>query len=112
MLTLVFTAVGIIGATVMPHGLFVGCALATQDRASVKPVVLPSMPDRRGTRSKGLLERFVNLFRPVQTGTPDEFASHADRPNNSLSFVKAHLRHSLVDLVVNLLGIAVIINSL
>ena len=109
MLMLVFTAVGIIGATVMPHGLFVGCALATQDRASVKPVVLPNIPNRR---SKGLLERFVNLFRPVQIDAQDEFASHADRPNNSLSFVKAHLRHSVVDIVVNLLGIAVVINSL
>jgi len=103
--------VGIIGATVMPHGLFVGCALATQDRASVKPVVLPSMPDRREARPKGLLERFVDLFRPVQSDTQDEFASHADRPNNSLSFVKAHLRHSVVDIVVNLLGLAVVINS-
>src|SRR5712691_3024137 len=46
------TAVGIIGATVMPHGLFLGSALATQDRASVKPIDLPSMPDQRATRSK------------------------------------------------------------
>ena len=111
-LILVFTAVGIIGATVMPHGLFVGCALATQDRASVKPVVLPSTPDHRAARLKGLLERFLDLFRPVQIDTQDEFASHADRPTNSLSFVKAHLRHAIVDIVVNLLGIAVVINSL
>jgi len=96
----------------MPHGLFVGCALATQDRASVKPVVLPSTPGHRATRLKGLLERFLNIFRPVQIDTQDEFASHADRPNNSLSFVNAHLRHAVVDIVVNLLGIAVVINSL
>lgn len=111
-LMLAFTAVGIIGATVMPHGLFVGCALATQDRASVKPVVLPSTPSHRAARLKGLRERFLNLFRPVQIDTQDEFASHADRPNNSLSFVNAHLRHAVVDIAVNLLGIAVVINSL
>lgn len=112
MLTLDFTAVGIIGATVMPHGLFLGSALATQDRASVKPVDLPSMPDQRATRSTGLLRRFLNLVRPTHTDAQDEYASHADRPNNTLSFVKAHLRHSIVDIVVNLLGLAVIINSL
>jgi len=106
------TAVGIIGATVMPHGLFLGSALATQDRASVKPVDLPSMPDQRATRSKGLLGRFLDLFRPTHTDAQDEYASHADRPNNSLSFVKAHLHHSVVDIIVNLLGIAVVINSL
>jgi metal iron transporter len=111
-LILVFAAVGIIGATVMPHGLFVGCALATQDRVSEKPAVLPCTPGHRATRLKGLPERFLNLFRLVQIDTQDEFASHADRPNSSLSFVKAHLRHAMVDIIVNLLGIAVIINSL
>lgn len=95
----------------MPHSLFLGSALATQDRASVKPIDLPSMPDQRGTRSKALLERLLDLFRPTHTDA-QEYADHAERPNNSLSFVKAHLHHSLVDIVVNLLGIAVIINSL
>lgn len=54
----------------------------------------------------------LNHFRVVRTETSDEFASHADKPNNSLSFVKAHLHHAIVDLVVNLLGLAVVINSL
>lgn len=96
----------------MPHSLFLGSALATQDRASVKPIDLPSLPDQRGTRSKGLLGRFLDLFRPTHIDAQDEYANHAERPNNSLSFVKAHLNHSVVDIVVNLLGLAVIINSL
>jgi metal iron transporter len=104
-------AVGILGATVMPHALFLGSALATQDRVSVKPAPLPSMPDIRATESKRFLGKFLDLFRPVRTDM-DEFASHADRPNNSLSFIKAHLHHAIVDVVVNLLGLAVIINSL
>lgn len=112
MLMLAFTAVGIIGATVMPHGLFLGSALATQDRASVKPVDLPSMPGQRATRSRALLARFLDIFRPTHIDSQDEYASHADRPNNALTFVKAHLHHSIVDIVVNLLGIAVVINSL
>jgi len=107
-----YTSVGIIGATVMPHSLFLGSALATQDRASVKPIDLPSMPDQRATRSKGLLGRFLDLFRPTHTDAQDEYANHAERSNNTLSFVKAHLHHSIVDIVVNLLGLAVVINSL
>ena len=53
----------------------------------------------------------MDLFRPVRTDA-GEFTSHADRPNNSLSFIKAHLHHAIVDVVVNLLGLAVVINSL
>jgi metal iron transporter len=96
----------------MPHSLFLGSALATQDRALVKPTALPSMSNIRATESKGLLRKLSDLFRPARVETSDESTSHADRPNNSLSFVKAHLYHAIVDLVVNLLGLAVIINSL
>lgn len=96
----------------MPHSLFLGSALATQDRALVKPAALPSTSNIRATESKGLLGKLLNHFRVVRTETSDEFASHADKPNNSLSFVKAHLHHAIVDLVVNLLGLAVVINSL
>lgn len=95
----------------MPHALFLGSALATQDRASVKPPPLPSIPNIRASESKRFFGKFLDLFRPVQLDT-DEFASHADKPNNSLSFIKAHLHHAIVDVVVNLLGLAVIINSL
>jgi metal iron transporter len=105
-------AVGILGATVMPHGLFLGSALATQDRALVKPAALPSMSNIRATESKGIFGRLSDLFRARRVETSEEFTSHADRPNNSLSFVKAHLYHAIVDIVVNLLGLAVIINSL
>jgi metal iron transporter len=96
----------------MPHSLFLGSALATQDRALVKPVALPSTSNIRATESKGLFGRLSDLFRARRVETPEEFTSHADRPNNSLSFVKAHLYHAIVDIVVNLLGLAVIINSL
>jgi metal iron transporter len=107
-------AVGILGATVMPHGLFLGSALATQDRASVKPTAPPSPSSTRVTSPKGFefLGTLSRLLRPIHADTLEEFASHADRPNNSLAFVKAHLKHGIVDLVINLLGLAVIINSL
>ena len=107
-----FPAVGILGATIMPHSLYLGSALATQDRASVKPVVLPSPSRIRDTGNNRLIGKISALFRPVHSDNSDEFASHVDRPNNSLPFIKAHLYHGIIDLVVNLLGIAVIINSL
>lgn len=69
------------------------------------------MPNIRATESKRFLVKFLDHFRPMRIDA-DEFASHADRPNNSLSFIKAHLHHAIVDIVVNLLGLAVIINSL
>ena len=47
-----FPAVGILGATIMPHSLYLGSALATQDRASVKPVVLPSPSGIRDTGNR------------------------------------------------------------
>ncbi|KAI9511855.1 natural resistance-associated macrophage protein [Russula earlei] len=109
-----YTSVGILGATVMPHTLFLGSALATQDRASVNPVPLPGTSDIRTTDRKGLLGKLLKLFRPVHvdTDTSDEVTSHANRPNNSLLFVKAHLHHAVMDIVVSLLFLAVTINAL
>lgn len=109
MLTLNCAAVGILGATIMPHGLFIGSALATQDRVAMKPMVLPD--DRHATRPMGPLRKLLTLFRPVHSDR-DEYSNHVERPNNSHAFVKAHLRHSVADIVFNLLGIAVVINSL
>ncbi|KAI0297569.1 natural resistance-associated macrophage protein-domain-containing protein [Multifurca ochricompacta] len=106
-----YTSVGILGATVMPHSLFLGSALATQDRAFVKPVSLPVAPTRV-VRPNSFREQLLKLFRPVHADTLDEFETHADRSNNSISFVKAHLHHAIVDIVVNLLGVAVVINAL
>ena len=76
----------------------------------MKPVVLPSPSSIR--RDSGLIGKISALLRPVHADNSDEFTTHADRPNNSLPFIKAHLYHGLIDLVVNLLGIAVVVNSL
>ncbi|ESK86095.1 transporter protein smf2 [Moniliophthora roreri MCA 2997] len=76
-----YTSVGILGATVMPHSLFLGSALATQDR------ITP--PSEYATNAK----------------------SHSERNNNSLAFVKGHLYHGIVDVALSLLGFAVVINS-
>jgi metal iron transporter len=120
-------AVGILGATVMPHSLFLGSALATQDRVSCPPPSekksslffagsqnLDGQPISR-TRwlIKASVEFFVAAFRiPPPSSNTTRVTRHADRENNSLAFVKAHVYHGIADLVGSLLGFAVLINSL
>ncbi|RPD64659.1 Nramp-domain-containing protein [Lentinus tigrinus ALCF2SS1-7] len=132
-----YTSIGIIGATVMPHSLFLGSALATQDRFSPAPpppkptalttmdstlstdseVTISSTPpaNKRGPRS--LLEYTIasvrRHFRVLpSTLLPDLPMSHAEHENKPLEFVRAHLYYGIVDMVVSLLGLAVVINSL
>ena len=110
-----FTAVGILGATVMPHALFLGSYLATQDRIGPEPV-LPSTA--MSPPPSNLLERLRAWFRSLFTITRAErIAASRDyrdkygRENNELGFIRAHLSHGLVDVIVSLLAVAVPINS-
>ncbi|KAJ7922848.1 putative transporter of the NRAMP family, partial [Mycena leptocephala] len=88
-----YTSVGILGATVMPHSLFLGSALATQDRLTTE-----------------IPPEAVKL-EPLKVADSRE-TTHADRENNSLAFIRAHLNHGIIDVVGSLLGFAVLINSL
>ncbi|EIM92885.1 natural resistance-associated macrophage protein [Stereum hirsutum FP-91666 SS1] len=97
-----YTSVGIIGATVMPHSLFIGSALATQDRMS-------SLQD--------LARWLMSRLRSAGPVNSEQYSSshpknHLERENNSFAFVRTHLYHGIADLVVSLMGFAVIINSL
>jgi metal iron transporter len=116
-------AVGILGATVMPHSLFLGSALATQHRltsAAVKLELL-SVVDSPETTLKPLpelskvnrfMEFLASLLRtPPPSQSSTRVKSHADRENNPLAFIQAHLNHGTVDIVGSLLGFAVPINS-
>lgn len=120
-----FPAVGILGATVMPHSLFLGSALATQDRLAMEtPPPEPEPPrlaDSKETTSniletlrlRHLLKFLVSLFRtPPPSQSSTRVKRHADRENNSLAFIRAHLKHELFDVVGSLLGFAVLINSM
>ncbi|OCH95717.1 smf Mn2+ and Fe2+ transporter-like protein [Obba rivulosa] len=129
-----YTSIGILGATVMPHSLFLGSALATQDRVSskgdilydasialAKPIpsldsnILPSAFAKKcaSTVLRKFKRSVCSVFQilPVESeeGRPK---SHAERSNNCLSFIRAHLWHGIVDMVISLLGLAVVINSL
>ncbi|KAJ7789956.1 natural resistance-associated macrophage protein-domain-containing protein [Mycena olivaceomarginata] len=120
-----YTSVGILGATVMPHSLFLGSALATQDRLAIEvpPMVVKLEPpsdafdkeitSKTLTRLNRLIEFFVSLFRtPPPSQNSTQVKRHSDRENNSLAFIQAHLNHGIVDIVGSLLGFAVLINSL
>ncbi|KAJ7269293.1 natural resistance-associated macrophage protein-domain-containing protein [Mycena haematopus] len=128
-----YTSVGILGATVMPHSLFLGSALATQDRLTeeTSPVVEPEPlripaelkaadsrePVSQTVHEKSMLNRLREFFKlMVRTPPPNPRSTrvkrHEDRENNSLAFIRAHLNHGIVDVVGSLLGFAVLINSL
>lgn len=114
------SAIGIIGATVMPHSLFIGSALATQDRLSPTPIKddnssLGSLSEER--RPRGILNRIKSaLSEAFRIKALDHHQNrpqrHEDRENNSYWFVKSHVYHGVVDIVLSLLGIAVVINSM
>ena len=84
--------IGILGATVMPHALFLGSSLATQDRVQMDDEQLPATTD---TRSKRTLRQSIRaLVTPKKIEQPSQPEPASDR----LSFIKAHLRHAIVDI--------------
>ncbi|KAJ8073692.1 Manganese transporter smf1 [Marasmius tenuissimus] len=130
-----YVSVGIIGATVMPHSLFLGSALATQDRVSTKhknafssssqttsiasssSSLSDKPPSPSPTTIKQRLHKaLTSTLAAFRTPPPSTFATrvnrHVDRENNSLEFVEAHVYYGVVDVAVSLLGFAVVINSL
>ncbi|KAF8079350.1 natural resistance-associated macrophage protein-domain-containing protein [Lyophyllum atratum] len=129
-----YTSVGILGATVMPHSLFLGSALATQDRISPTPRQMKKLRDNDNdsksssvsdisapSEAKSRSQRIVHALRelicaPFRVPLASEFATratrHSDRENKPYDFVRAHIYHGIVDMVASLLGFAVLINSL
>lgn len=107
----------------MPHSLFLGSALATQDRLSPTPPKddksslssLGSLPEER--RPTGILNRIKSsLAGAFRINALDDHGNrpqrHEDRENNSYWFVESHVYHGVVDIVLSLLGVAVVINSM
>ncbi|OJA21566.1 hypothetical protein AZE42_10612 [Rhizopogon vesiculosus] len=118
-----YTSVGVLGATVMPHSLFLGSHLATQDRESKESTYPLSgkAQEQESTEIGSRRERLRNLGRAIWRNFRSLFIiersnarpkSHEHRENNSLEFVQSHLYHGIVDVVGSLLGFAVIINAL
>ncbi|KAI0692204.1 natural resistance-associated macrophage protein [Cytidiella melzeri] len=121
-----YTSIGIIGATVMPHSIFLGSALATQDRVADSPDQLAQIGstltvDSGATavarmtvpsRILDLKNLFTSIFRVESLQGKAEPRSHAEHENNSYVFVQAHIYHGMADVAISLFGLAVVINSL
>lgn len=110
------TAVGILGATVMPHALFLGSHLATQDRISTTPAAMPlpagTETMSRRKRARAYLRSFLAVTRSERIAENRQHRNQFARPEgNTYKFVQGHMRHGLVDIVTSLLCVAVPINS-
>ena len=107
-------AVGILGATVMPHALFLGSYLATQDRIGPE-LTLPSPqsapPSGFRDKARAWLRSIFEVSRAERRAAARDYRDKYGRENNDLSFVRAHLTHGLVDVIFSLLAVAVPINS-
>lgn len=114
-LTLSYPAIGIIGATVMPHGLFLGSHFSTQDRLTSLHPALPSpVATQRSSLRSSLQQRCRNIFSSKsasQDDCTDKSTRHELRQNNRFPFIQAHLTHAIVDIIFSLLVVAVPINS-
>jgi metal iron transporter len=107
----------------MPHSLFLGSALAAQDRLSAKlkselpmptcsaAAAEPSSVFRMALMDFGASLKHALVLRKTD-GTGTTADSHREHENRSLANVTAHLGHAIVDMIFSLLGFAVVINSL
>ncbi|KAF5331568.1 hypothetical protein D9611_007561 [Ephemerocybe angulata] len=123
-----YTSVGILGATVMPHSLFIGSALATQDRIEFREApkdeyfeddaittalcTTEAPPSRVKIVWRSIKKNVTRAFRRPPLSNSHRATRHSEQQNNPFEFVKAHLYHGIVDVVASLLGFAVLINSL
>jgi metal iron transporter len=130
----------------MPHGLFLGSSLATQDRvfddhfdtsslsssdsqSSLTPLspptstTTPSFPTRVFSAIASAHTSVVDSLRRNLAWNklldkdgcndlPDCDHGYTNWENRGTRFVKAHLNHSIADIVLSLLGFAVLINSM
>lgn len=106
----------------MPHSLFLGSALATQDRISPPPKKTQSLYSLGGetlaerpqySAWRSAFRSVADVFRIRRTEKDlDNATTHADHENHPFAFVRAHIYHGIVDVVTSLLGFAVLINAL
>ncbi|KAI0094547.1 Nramp-domain-containing protein [Irpex rosettiformis] len=114
-----YVAVGILGATVMPHALFLGSFLATLNRtgSNNKPLPYPIQTNDKtvvhppAVHFRAWFKSLFEVSRAERIAASREYRTQYGRQNNELSFVQSHLNHGIVDIVMSLIGVAVPINS-
>ena len=102
----------------MPHALFLGSSLATQDRISDarredEELPLPALSQQSITaRFRRFISSLFRIGRAERAASTIDYRSrHGERENRPLSFIKQHLNHGMVDVVTSLIALAVPINS-
>ncbi|KZT61260.1 natural resistance-associated macrophage protein [Calocera cornea HHB12733] len=128
-----YISIGILGATVMPHAIFLGSALATQARSpGYDRAMGPALP------AQGVPGLSLSSTDPTTLGEPEEPSPKRSLPlplpslparlkslllwdsqpppprqtgNNGSRFVSAHMGHAVADIVCSLLLLALVINS-
>ncbi|KAK7058324.1 Manganese transporter smf1 [Paramarasmius palmivorus] len=100
----------------MPHALFLGSYLATQDRVSLPSsvVALPAPTVQRTVRSclKDFFGKYFYVTKAERDAAARDYRTkYGERINNPLSFIRQHLYHTITDVVTSLLGFAIPINS-
>lgn len=122
-----YVSVGIVGATVMPHALFLGSKLATIERmgdhehdykgrtaSSAKPV---SSSDHLGIELAALPEMrhrsptAPSLHMPQPVPMPSFPLSPASKESRSAKFIRTHLHHAQLDIATSLFCFALVVNS-
>ncbi|KWU44700.1 natural resistance-associated macrophage protein [Rhodotorula sp. JG-1b] len=93
----IYIAVGIIGATVMPHAFYIGSKMACMRR--LKPEDYGEEPDPEDA-----------TLHPLPAPPPTD-ADAQRRRRSSLACVRAHLTHACLDVAGSLLGFALVVNS-
>ena len=113
----------------MPHSLFLGSALATQDRISFRAPTrntvnkketdnfLQNQPSEKVSHLRHLYEKFKKnilgaFLKPPANLYSTAATRYGERQNNSFEFVRAHIYYGMFDIVGSLLGFALMINSL
>ncbi|KAK4056297.1 Manganese transporter smf1 [Microbotryomycetes sp. JL221] len=126
----IYIAVGIIGATVMPHAFFIGSKIATQRRLvpsdygededgnPIEAGHIPLVPVRRPSTGPALhlpqpftvdLDQMRHENHPRGSSASTKHDDSYRQP--SVACVRAHLPHAMFDVAGSLLGFAVLINS-
>ena len=90
--------------------------MATQDRVSEAPQeALTALPPSQATIKSRIRRTILKLFRidraERETSNKDYRSKYGERENNSLTFIRQHLTHGLIDIITSLIAIAVPINS-
>ena len=107
----------------MPHSLFIGSALATQDRVEFREASKEVGEDDDSELTARSLSKWQLIKQSVKRTVMHAFKKpppnfdksatrHSDHENNPYGFVRAHLYHGIIDVAFSLLGFAVLINSL